>query len=279
MGAFSPAEVLSHIRQEFPRLVPLIQEWSFEPAADPDGAPGELLAQGSLGGNSKRFLIAGLGTGFPRPVRLAVAQLAERQERYPDAYPVVTAPYLGPHSAQICKDRGCGYVDLSGNCFLAFGTVYIREENHPNRFPIPARQKSLYTPRGSRVVRALLEHPTRAWRQKDLAELTRTSPAHVHKMVERLLQLDFVDREGAGPIRLREPGRLLDDWQAAYRVSEHRLHCFYRWAQTIEQVRDQVHTHLQSVGIRYAFTQEAAASLVAPYTAYDRVTVYLETRL
>ena len=47
------------------------------------------------------------------------------------AYPVATAVYIGPQSARILKNHGFGYVDLSGNCHLAFENVLIEKEGKP----------------------------------------------------------------------------------------------------------------------------------------------------
>jgi hypothetical protein len=102
MAYLSEAEVVAQVRQELPRRVPWIEEWTFETEPGPGWERADLLSQGVLGGRRQRFLIQGVSQGFPRPVRLAVALLAGLRDAYPDAYPLVAAPYIGPRSAAIC---------------------------------------------------------------------------------------------------------------------------------------------------------------------------------
>jgi len=67
--------------------------------------------------------------GTPKSTREAVNLLVRRTQAEPASYGVVIAPYISPGSAVICRESGIGYVDLSGNCSIAFQQIFINREN------------------------------------------------------------------------------------------------------------------------------------------------------
>ena len=83
-----------------------------------------------------------------------------------------------------------GYVDLAGNCHLAFGQVFIRKECRSNPYVQRRDPRSLYSPKAERVLRVLLSNPNRAWKTEALSAEARVSLGQVAN-VKRLL----ADRE------------------------------------------------------------------------------------
>src|SRR5256712_12661999 len=102
-----------------------------------------------------------------------------------------------------------GYVDLSGNCYLAFGNVLIEKEGKHNVRPSVRPLRSLFAPRATRVTRVLLVEPARAWRLEELARAAVVSLGHAHNVVKRLEQVAWVEREESQRIRLGKPADLL----------------------------------------------------------------------
>lgn len=47
---------------------------------------------------------------------------------FPDAYGIFLAPYISQKAGEQCRKEGIGYLDLAGNCYLCFDTVYIEQE-------------------------------------------------------------------------------------------------------------------------------------------------------
>jgi len=72
--------------------------------------------------------------GTPKSTREAVNLLVRRIQNEPASYGIFVAPYIAPRSAAICKESGIGYVDLSGNCSIAFQQIFINREKSGN-FP------------------------------------------------------------------------------------------------------------------------------------------------
>ena len=134
----------------------------------------------------------------------------------PGAYPIVAAPYVTPQSTALLRRNGCGYLDLSGNCYLAFDSVLIQKEGRPNAGLVRRPLKALFAPRATRVVRALLVERERAWRLDELGRAVGVSLGHAHNVAKRLEELDWLERGRDGLYRLDHPGDLLDAWRDEY---------------------------------------------------------------
>src|SRR5207237_9604640 len=102
------------------------------------------------------------------------------------ADPVAGAVDIGPQSARSLKSNSLGFVDLSGNCYLAFENVLIEKEGKRNVRPSTRPLRSLFAPRATRVVRVLLVEPGRAWRLEVLGRAAGVSLGHSHTVIRRL---------------------------------------------------------------------------------------------
>lgn len=49
-------------------------------------------------------------------------------------YPMVMAPYISIDSAKQCEQLNMGYMDMSGNCRILIGSLYVSEKGHINKF-------------------------------------------------------------------------------------------------------------------------------------------------
>ena len=91
--------------------------------------------------NKKKNIVVEIITvGEPRYIRSAVHQLASYLARRVEDYGVIAAPYISEKTGQICKEANIGYIDLSGNCYLSFDSIYIKKENYKS---IDARKKEV----------------------------------------------------------------------------------------------------------------------------------------
>ena len=145
-------------------------------------------------------------------------------------YAVVVAPFVSERSAEILARAGVGYCDLSGNCRLASGSIYIERSGFPNVYARKASQGSLFTPGSERVLRAVLdpENRGRSWTVRELAEAAwpGVSVGQAHKVAKRLESEAFFKRIEAG-LSVVEPDRLLEAWVAGYRFTRSREERFY----------------------------------------------------
>ncbi len=50
-------------------------------------------------------------------------------------YQIIAAPYISPETAETCKKHMLGYIDYSGNCFIAFANIIIVYTGQKNLYP------------------------------------------------------------------------------------------------------------------------------------------------
>lgn len=192
------------------------------------------------------------------------------------AYPLAAAVYIGPQSARILKTNGFGYIDLSGNCSIAFGNVLIEKEGKRNMRPSTRPLRSLFAPRATRVVRVLLTEPGRAWRLEELSRAAGVSLGHSHNVVRHLGDLAWVERDDRQRIRLMKPADLLESWCESYTYRESDITSYVVPEKVTRRFMAEVARVATAEGRRYAFTLNAGLSLVAPHLRMPAVHCYLE---
>jgi hypothetical protein len=229
-----------------------------------------------LGEQEHTLVVEVSSLGQPRQIRAAVTRLAEIRKEFPGAYPVAAAVYIGPQSARILKSHNLGYVDLSGNCYLAFENVLIEKEGKRNLRPSTRPLRSLFAPRATRVVRVLLVEPGRAWRLEELARAAEVSLGHAHNVVKRLEELAWVERDEDQRIRLGKPADLLESWCESYTYRVHELASYVAPERVTRKFMAEIARVAAAEGRRYAFTLNAGVSLVAPHVRVPAVHCYLE---
>jgi hypothetical protein len=268
-------EIKKEAAERLRGLFPQVQEWQESIDASVGDQTVDLLVQFRIGGESKTLICETRSLGEPRYLREAITRLREARQHLPGAYPVVAAPYISTQSATLVRRNGCGYVDLSGNCYLAFDNVLIQKEGRPNPHRGQRPLKALFPPRATRIVRALLAERDRAWRLDELGRAVGVSLGHAHNVVKRLEELDWVGRGPDGLYRLVRPGDLLDAWREAYTYRVNGLAPFVAPARDGRRVMELIARHATELGMTYAFTLHAGASLIAPHVRVSTVHCYV----
>jgi hypothetical protein len=266
-------EVAERLRGLFPQA----SEWQESLDATVGDQTVDVLVRFRMGqGQEAKTLICETrSTGEPRYLREAITRLREIRPHLPGAYPMVAAPYVTPQSAALIHRNGCGYLDLAGNCSLAFDNVLIQKEGRPNVGLIRRPFKTLFAPRATRVVRALLAERERAWRLDELGRAVSVSLGHAHNVIKRLEELDWVERGHDGLYGLSRPGDLLDSWRDAYSYHVNGLSAFVSPAGDKRRIMEALARHATDLGMPYAFTLHAGASLIGPHTRVSTVHAYL----
>jgi len=204
----------------------------------------------------------------------AYAQVVDRSAQHAaELVRIIAAPYVGPRVAEFCRRLGVGYVDLRGNLHLAAGPIYMDISGRKGQVE-PRPLKSVFAPKSSRVVRALLAEPGRQWHEVELVSATDTSRTLTNRVVRLLVEEELCGRTG-GTIRLADPGALLDLWAEHYR---HRRVGWRPWHIVTEDLLDAARVltrRASKAGHQVAFTGTFAASLLAPYAISHAVQAYL----
>ena len=213
-------------------------------------------------------------SGQPRYARQAGDRFFRLRSQQPEIYGVFIAPYISPASAAICVEAGIGYVDLSGNCRLAFNTIFILRENQPNRFVMKKELASLFAPRSERILRALLSFPKQTWTTMALASAANVSPGMVSHIKKLLVDREWIQTLEGG-FRLSAPFDLLSIWAENYTFRKNKVFDYYSLKPPSELEIDLGETCAES-GITYALTGFSASARLAPAVRYQRAMAYVQ---
>ncbi len=268
------SEIRRQAAQRLHDLFPTSKGWEESADARIGNQKADLVVKFKLGQQEHVFVLEVSSLGQPRQIRAAVTRLAEIRRELPAAYPVAAAVYIGPQSARILKSNNLGYIDLSGNCRLAFDTVLIEKEGKRNIRPSSRPLRSLFAPRASRVVRVLLTEPGRAWKLEELSRASEASLGHSHNVVKRLEDLAWVERDDHQRIRLAKPADLLESWAESYSYRENEITSYVVPERLTRRFLADIARAME--GRRYAFTLNAGLSLVAPHLRMPSVHCYME---
>jgi hypothetical protein len=269
-------EIRRQIAQRLRELFPKARPWDEVADLRVNGKAIDLAVKFRLGDQERLVVVEVSALGQPRQIRGAVTRLLDVRREIAGAYPVAAAVYIGPQSARILKDNNLGYVDLSGNCYLAFDQVLIEKEGKRNVRPSTRPLRSLFAPRATRVVRVLLAEPTRAWRLEELAKAAEVSLGHSHNVVKRLEDLRWVERDHGQRIHLGKPADLLQAWCESYTVRSNEITSYFVPERVSRKLMTDVARVAGAEGRRYAFTLGAGLSLVAPQPRLTALHCYLE---
>jgi hypothetical protein len=233
-----------------------------------------------LGSKDWRLVLEVKGTGQPQFLRQAAEQLKKLLRDPKRDYGVLVAPYISADGAQFCQAQGLGYLDLSGNCRLAFGPVYIERQGQPNRFSEKRQLKGLFSPKASLVLRTLLDSElgqpwqSRTWKIKDLAQASGASLGQAFA-VARLLEAQDWAEGRRGRFQLQRPRRLLQAWAESYQAPVARSFSFYT-SKDLDYFEKQSGIVAEMLyKDRFAQASFSAAARYAPNVRRNRSTLYL----
>ena len=269
-------EIRRQVAQRLRELFPKAKAWEDLADLRVAGRPVDVAVKFRLGDAERLVVVEVSSLGQPRQIRAAVTRLAEIHRELPAAYPVAASVYIGPQSARILKDNNLGYLDLSGNCYVAFDQVLIEKEGKRNLRPSTRPLRSLFAPRATRVVRVLLAEPQRAWRLEELAKAAQVSLGHSHNVMSRLEDLRWVERDREQRIHLGKPFDLLQAWCESYTYRANEIASYFVPERANRRLMADVARAATAEGRRYAFTLSAGLSLVAPQPRLAALHCYLE---
>ena len=270
------AEVRRQVGQRLRELLPAATGWQESADSRIGSQTADLVSRFRLAGQDHTVVVEVSSLGQPRQIRASVTRLNEIRRELPGAHPVAAAVYIGPQSARILKSNGLGFVDLSGNCYLAFENVLIEKEGKRNVRPSTRPLRSLFAPRATRVVRVLLVEPARAWRLEELGKAAGVSLGHSYNVVKRLEELAWADRDADQRIRLSKPADLLEAWCESYTYRTNEPTSYLAPERVTRKFMGEVARVASAEGRRYAFTLNAGAALLVSSLRLPAVHCYLE---
>jgi len=236
----------------------------------------DMVAAAQYKNQTYRFCIEAKAAGYPQYIRAAAATLKKYVENNPSYCPLIIAPLISEQGKKICDEYGIGYLDLSGNAKISCGSVFVRTQGTGRPKGSPTATQSIFSPKSARITKFLLSRPSAEWIQRDIASHTGLSKGLVSRVVNKMIEAGYVIRKDK-KLALANFDDLLSVWvDSEIRRRERKAH-YYVWAQNPRKLMDMTSAALSSRRIKYAFTQEAGASLVAPFAIFDIVSVYIES--
>lgn len=251
--------------------VPSLTIDSIEEVIEKEGPDYRVSVQGE---DFKQIIYLEIKTlGTPKSTREAVNLLLRRIQKEPMTYGIFVAPFISPASAAICKDAGIGYINLSGNCFIAFQQVFINREKMGNQYPFKTNLSSIYSPKSERILRVLLTYPYQPWKAIDLAKEAQVSLGMITQVGKKLIEEEWLKKTPQG-ISLTQPKNLLADWTNNYTIKRNILNNYYS-LKSLQDVEIAIAETCSSLNISYALTGFSACNRLAPMVRGQRAMIYI----
>jgi len=229
-------------------------------------------------GATAALVVEAKETVDPRNVSRVLDQLNLHKEQLPpppSASGILVAPFLGPRTRQLLKSGACGFVDSTGNAWLALSSpALFLETTGAMKDPKPPPERPLLSLKGQaagRAVRAICDFSP-PFKLRDLARRARVSPPTLSRVLTLLDREALVDRDRKGTV-------INSDWQGTIR----------RWTEdyafsTSNRVRmfldprgiDAFKSKLSSLTRTYAATGSLVASRIEPIAPPRLAQVFVE---
>jgi hypothetical protein len=195
------------------------------------------------------------------------------------AIPLIFAPVISPRVAEIARNQGIGFLDGAGNCWIKSTRDHLYIER--NGLTVPHRNKETsadpFSPKSSRIVRALLSQPRVGWQVRELAEhpVVGVSVGLVSKVRRALIEQGYAI-EYQKRLRLLDPIALLRDWCEKYSGPVEQIGAYFRGE--LNAAEAAIGGWADKHGLKVALAGLSAAWLQAPEVRHSVATLYLEER-
>jgi Transcriptional regulator, AbiEi antitoxin, Type IV TA system len=212
----------------------------------------------------------------PGWLRGAIEQVREAARRVGStAVPAIAVPFMAEGGRRLCEEANISWFDLSGNAHIVASGLRIHIEGKPNIFKRPGRPSTVFAPKSSRIVRAMLLEPQSSISQRELARRTGLDEGFTSRVVRKLESDQMVERDAEGAVRLLNPDDVLDGWRQSYDFSKHRTIAGHATARSGDELLATVGAALNATKLDYAATGLAGAWLLTKFAAFRLVTIFV----
>lgn len=265
------------VENELKKRVPFLSHWEITHNKKTRTASPDLLIT-ARGSNNQAycFCVEVKTAGYPQYIRDGIAILKKITGSNPSYCPVIVVPFISERGKKICDENNIGYMDFGGNIKIACGSLLIYTEGKERPKEAAPINQSVFSPKAARITRFLLSRPYAEWIQKDIVERTGLSKGLVSRIINKMIEAGYVTKKGE-KLALADFDDLFSAWIESEMKRRERKKNYYVWAQNPPKLMKTLAEKLSRNKIKYAFTQEAGASLVAPFATFDIVSVYVES--
>jgi hypothetical protein len=277
----SEKELIHWLKTAFIEKIPFLKHGEIQYPNSKRGDTPDIILVSTHAKRKYHFCIEVKRAGYPQYIRSAIALLEQFRKNNPNCYPIVVTPRISEQGKIICDEHHVGYVDAIGNAKIVTGSIFIEKE-HSSNIMIPSFIKneshgqSIFSPKSTRITKYILSEPNRILLQKDIAAKTGLSKGMVSRIVKRMIETGYLVERERG-VALSNFDDLLSAWVDASIKRRQAERRYYIWAQNTQRLMRNIAERLEQKKVQYAFTQEAGASLVAPFSTFEIVSLYIES--
>lgn len=204
-------------------------------------------------------------------------QLAEHRGKLDET--VFAAPYITEKSADLLKENGYSYMDLSGNCRISAPPLFILMEGRSNRFAKHEYDRNYFSRKSSAasvLLRTLLHDYRRVWKTQRLAEQAGKSLGAAANVKSFLVDHGWAKNFKQG-FRLCQIEELLRAWAKEYHRKEDRtIRCYSLDSSAeMEQAVSEWNRRHGGSAVLGGFS---AAARYAPVVRYNKVCIYVDSQ-
>lgn len=227
--------------------------------------------------NSEYHLaIVATSSSEPRYVEQSISRIKMWLAEKPNYYPIYVSEFISQRSRDICKEFETGFIDLTGNIYISLDRLHIEKESARSLSRERKDLKNLFSPVSTRIIRKILVGWELPWTTKSLSEMTGASIGLTHKVVKKLTDMGYVDRDNEFKLKVKKPSKLLDDWSNAYQFHQNTITPLYTFQNDLEKLLSDINKTSKNLDLQYALTLHSGGRMVAPYVRSNEVHVYIE---
>ena len=195
----------------------------------------------------------------------------------PHVVRIVFAPVISPRVAEIARHHGVSFIDYAGNCRIldSRAGLLISRTGIKNEASSQEQQAvGLFSPKSSRIIRAMLHEPKRGWQVSELSDNpdAKVSVGLASKVKKALIRESYAivkDRL----LYLKQPSELLAAWTRSYPgPSDQRL--FYMRGDP-EGVERKIAAWCEESNIEYSLARFSAVWRHAPEVRHTVASLYV----
>ena len=190
---------------------------------------------------------------------------------------VFMAPYISEQTAGMLKQHHFSYMDLSGNCHIVAGAIYISVEGKPNQFKDHEYNRNYFSKRSSAasaILREMMVTPYEVMHVKTIAEKAKKSIGAVSNVKTYLLEHGWAEEYEKG-FRLSNTDEMLKAWGEEYKKIPNQTVLLYSLDDIPvleKEIQNWNHTH----GGHAVLGFFSAAARYAPVVRYKKIYVYVD---
>ncbi|MCD6311215.1 MAG: hypothetical protein J7M11_02030 [Elusimicrobia bacterium] len=268
-------KLIAEAGKELEKRIPFLSRWKISRGAKASGGV-DIMASAEFKGRKYRFCIDVKPAGYPQYIRSGILALKEFTSAHPAYYPVIVVPFISGQGKKICDKYNIGYIDFSGNAKIAVDSIFVSAQGSGRPKGAAAVSQSIFSPKAARITKMFLAEPKAEWIQRDIVGRTGLSKGLVSRIINKMADSGYVKKKDK-KVALSNFDDLLSAWVESEAKRRRTKKNYYLWAQNPQKLMGVVAGKLSGSKMKYAFTQEAGASLVAPFASFNIVTVYVDS--